>query len=112
VVAHFLVGNIVDAKVFFLSDGKFADYFAVFVSDRSLCFEAHEICTESYVLLIGGVEIAFGKRDVVDGVKNIGFAHAIAADEAIHFFRKSEVLSFVIFEIGEMNGSEEQVKMN
>ena len=112
VVAHFFVRNIVDAEVFFLSDGEFADYFAVFVFDGSLCFEAHEICTESYVLLIGGVEIAFGERDVVDGIEDIGLAHAIAADEAIHFFRKSKVLSFVVFEIGEMNGSEKQVKMN
>jgi hypothetical protein len=43
-------------------------------------------------------------------IEDIGLACAIAADEAVHFFRKSEIQLFVIFKIAEVNGSEKQGK--
>jgi hypothetical protein len=48
----------------------------------------------------------------MNGVEDIGFAHAIITDEAIYLFRKSKVSLFVVFEISKVDGSEEQVELN
>jgi hypothetical protein len=109
-VTHFSVREAIHAKIFFLSDGQFADYFVFFSFDGRSGLKPHKISTEPDILLVSRVEIAFGEADIVDSVKDIGLAHAIIAYETIDFFRKSEVKLFVVFEISKVDGPEEQSK--
>jgi hypothetical protein len=110
VVTHLFITDVVCTEVFLLSGRQFTHYPGFFISDSSIGFKPHEIIGKPYILLVCSVEVAFGEADIVYGIEDIGFAHAIIANEAIHFFRKSEIQLFVIFEISKVDGSEEQCK--
>ena len=107
-VAHFAIGYVIDDKFFLLTDGKPANYLVCFSAYGSRSLKPHEICTKPDILLVGGVEVAFGKADVMYGIQDIGFAYSVAAYEAVHFLRKDEVSLFVVFEISKVDGSEKQ----
>jgi hypothetical protein len=77
-------------------------------SDSSI--EPHKFITKPDILLVGRIEIAFGQADVVYGIQDIGFAHAVVAYEAIDFFRKNKIKLFVVFEISKVDGPEKQCK--
>jgi hypothetical protein len=107
-VAHFTIGNVIDAKIFLLSCREFAYYIIALTSDCDCSIESHEISTKPYILLVGSIEIAFGQAYVVYGIQDIGFAHAVITYEAIDFFRKNKVKLFVVFEISKVDGPEKQ----
>ena len=44
-------------------------------------------------------KIAFSKTEVVDSIKQIGFAHTISAANANNIFSKIEFLLIVVFEL-------------
>jgi hypothetical protein len=74
-------------------------------------FEPHIVTAKPDILLIRSGKVTFGQADVVYSIQDIGLAHAVIAYEAIHFFRKSKVFLFVIFEVGQVDGPEEQGKL-
>lgn len=49
-------------------------------------------------------KIAFGKTEVMNGVEQIGFAHAIAAANAYNGFGKTYLLVKVVFELKKRYG--------
>jgi hypothetical protein len=49
--------------------------------------------------VIGQVEVAFGHAQIINGIEQIGFAHAIVANQAIQPIGKVKLLIFVIFKI-------------
>jgi hypothetical protein len=51
------------------------------------------------VLRIDGIEIAFAKRQVINGIKQVSFTGGIVPYKTIHFWRKREFGYFVILEI-------------
>jgi hypothetical protein len=107
-IAHFFVAQIIQAEVLLFAQWLFADYAVFFRTYLGLSRQPHKLTAKPDILLIRRIEITLGQADVVDRIEDIGFAHAIIADEAVHFFRKSEVQLFVILEIGEVDRSEQQ----
>jgi len=53
------------------------------------------------IQLVDGIEVAFGKRKVVNSIKQIGFTGTIVSNKTIDFIRKSHFLLFVILEIND-----------
>ena len=49
-------------------------------------------------------KIAFSKTEVVDGIKQVGFAHAITAANTNNIFSKIEFLLVIIFELKNLYG--------
>ena len=82
----------------------------VFILYSGSGIKPHEIISKPDILLVGGIEIAFGQADIVYGIQDIGFAYTIIAYEAIDFFRKRQVKFFVVFEVSKVDRPEEQGK--
>lgn len=51
------------------------------------------------ILLIARIEITFAKREVINGIEDIGFSRAIGTDKAVYLFRELQFSRFVIFKI-------------
>jgi hypothetical protein len=54
-----------------------------------------------YVLQINRVKIAFGKREIINGVQKICFACTVITNETIDLLRKFQAGFFVILKIGD-----------
>ena len=48
-------------------------------------------------------EIALAKRQVIDGVQQVGFATTVPPDDAVHILIKRKLSLLVAFEISNMN---------
>ena len=62
-----------------------------------------EVGLVAHHLRVDGVRSALAEREVVDGIEQIGLAHAVLPNKAVHIGRKLEVglLDVLIVEYGE-----------
>ena len=58
-----------------------------------------EILLVADVLLVGGAKDALAKREVIDGIKDVGLPCPVETHETIDVLRKQQVGRFAVFEI-------------
>jgi hypothetical protein len=99
------IGLVVHGEFFAAGFPENANGFFVAVIQQQLSFQP-----EAFVALedIGGVlpgKIAFGEAEVMDGIKQVGLAHAIAAANAYNALGKGKILLEIILELEERYGT-------
>ena len=79
---------------------------------QSLHYE--EVALVAHHLRVYRVGGALAERQVIDGIQQVGLAHAVLPDEAVHVGRKLEVglLDVLIVEYGESFQNHYEVRMN
>ena len=66
-----------------------------------MTMDGEEVLSEADILCIDRVEITFAKREVVDGVEEVGLAGTVVANKAIDVVAELHVGLGVILEIGQ-----------
>jgi hypothetical protein len=54
------------------------------------------------ILRVNHIGVAFTKRQIINGIKHVGFSHAIITNQAINFIRKLQRSFFNIFIIDDI----------
>ena len=75
--------------------------FILFVNETIKSVDAEEILVVPDIHLIGSIEEALAKRQIIDRVKHVGLSCAIESDKTIHLLRKRQVGGFAVLEIGQ-----------
>ena len=63
--------------------------------------DGEEILLVADVLLVGGAKEALAKREVIDGIEDVGLPCPVETHETIDVLRKQQVGRFAVLEVGQ-----------
>jgi hypothetical protein len=99
-ISHAVIILGIDPELLFLVPALNTTDFiiAVTIPDK-LTMNGKIVLSVPDILTVDQVKIAFGKRQVIDGIQQIGFTGTVPACETVNFFRKPQRRLTVIFKI-------------
>jgi hypothetical protein len=64
-----------------------------------LAVNGKELLTMPYILIISKIKITFSKREIMNGIEQIGFSNAVQTGKAVNLLRKHQRYIAVVFKI-------------